>query len=256
VPAEIPQGFQEFEFDLPPALLEQLVKKLDVMASGPLTEENVARVPNGQGVYQLFVGNDIVYIGKTDAEAGLNARLGRHVDSVRHRKGLDATRVRFKALRVMVFAAMDLETQLINHYRKTSTVHWNDSGFGNNDPGRNRDKTDLKQDGFDHLHPIDTDVALEVEWPKEGTVEEYLKALAKNVPYILRVERVSRGGKPHPDLFLPVKTLPKARTTARKAITEIFKSLPAGWQATALAGRIIFYKENANYAHGSIIART
>jgi hypothetical protein len=32
--------------------------------------------------------------------------------------------------------------------------------------------------------------------------------------------------------------------------------LPAGWQATHLPGYIILYKENKNYVHGQVIARS
>ena len=58
-----PPGFRSFEFDLPSALLEQLVQTFDAMEQGSLVPEVTARVPNAQGVYQLFHNQKLVYIG-------------------------------------------------------------------------------------------------------------------------------------------------------------------------------------------------
>jgi hypothetical protein len=110
------KGFIEFEFDLPEALLTNLVRVFDSMDSADLTQENVAQIADAQGVYQLLLDGQLVYIGKTDAEAGLRKRLERHARTIQHRLNLDATRVTFKAVRVFVFTAIDLETQLIRHY--------------------------------------------------------------------------------------------------------------------------------------------
>ena len=64
------RGFQEFEFDLPDALLAQLVAVLDAMDAETLTISALRDIPDAQGVYQLFNNGELVYIGKTDAEAG------------------------------------------------------------------------------------------------------------------------------------------------------------------------------------------
>src|SRR4051812_27375677 len=118
------------------------------MTGATLLPENVGQLPEAQGVYQLSLDGVVVYIGKTDADAGLKNRLTRHSYSIQQRSNLDPSHVTFKAVRVYVFTAMDLETQLIRHYGGAS---WNSSGFGSNDPGRNRDHTKLKHDGFDAL---------------------------------------------------------------------------------------------------------
>src|SRR5438445_11563511 len=97
-------GFDTFEFDLSQALLEQVVAALDRMRAGQLTSEAVAGIPEAQGVYQLFLDGTLVYIGKTDAEAGLRQRLGRHRNRIQHRSCLDETRTTVKALPVFHFA--------------------------------------------------------------------------------------------------------------------------------------------------------
>jgi hypothetical protein len=96
-----------------------------------------------------------VYVGKTDAEAGLLSRLTRHSKKIQHRIGLTPASVLFKAVRVFVFTAIDLETQLIAHYGGTNIVEWNGSGFGSNDPGEKRDTTTYKAGHFDAQFPID-----------------------------------------------------------------------------------------------------
>src|SRR5262245_21719866 len=109
-------GYMDFEFDLPRALLVRLVQVLDSLPPAALDEEFLNAIPDAQGVYQLFLNGDLVYIGKTDAEAGLRKRLDRHRRKIQHRNGLDPNQMFFKAVRIYVFTAIDLETQLINHY--------------------------------------------------------------------------------------------------------------------------------------------
>ena len=109
-------GYREFEFDLPDALLKNLVTILDGIQKEPLRETQVAEIPDEQGVYQLFLDEEPVYVGKTDADAGLFKRLSRHSKKILHRNNLDPDRVFFKAVRIFVFTAVDLETDLIRHY--------------------------------------------------------------------------------------------------------------------------------------------
>ena len=125
----MPPGYREFEFDLPQALLAHLIQAFDTMGPGPLTPEVVELIPEAQGVYQLFHRGTLVYIGKTDAQSGLRQRLSRHAWTVQHRKNLDPLEVSFKAIRVYVFTAIDLETQLIQHYKATASVAWNLAGL-------------------------------------------------------------------------------------------------------------------------------
>ena len=150
-------GYLEFEFDLPVALLTNLVSVFSKMDGTPLLSTNITVIPEAQGVYQLSYQGSLAYIGKTDAEAGLRRRLDRHARTIQHRRNLDPSEVTFKAIRVFVFTAMDLESQLIKHYNAVATVPWNNSGFGSNDPGRERDTTNLKPDGFDAQFPVDID---------------------------------------------------------------------------------------------------
>lgn len=248
-------GYAEFEFDLPGALLERLVIAFANVPPAQLSPENVAHVDEAQGVYQLLLHGELVYVGKTDADKGLRRRLERHAKTIRHRQNLRPEDVTFRALRVFVFTAMDLEAQLIAHYGGTA---WQHSGFGSNDPGRNRDDTRLKGGGFDEQYPIDVDQPLEfdlVRTPREATA--ILNELRRNLPYIFRYEGGGRSVEgTHPDLRQAIVGLPDGPLTARLVLQSVLATLPPGWQATDLCARLILYKENRDYAHGEVLGRS
>jgi hypothetical protein len=155
-----------------------------------------------------------------------------------------------------------LETQLIKDYKGKGqlSVTWNNSGFGANDPGRNRETTNKHPLGFDSTYPIDIDIPLGI---KRGSyrVSDILITLKDMLPYCLRyeVEEGKAGGQafrtsPHPDQIETVVSISKPKMTAREIITEIVRALPSGWQATAFVSHIILYKESVSYAHGDVLA--
>jgi len=249
------RGFVEFEFDLPEALLTSLV---DVFArmEGALSV-NVTEIPDAQGVYQLLLRDQIVYIGKTDAEAGLRKRLERHARTIQHRRNLHPAEVTFKAVRVFVFTAIDLEAQLIRHYGTVAPVPWNFSGFGSNDPGRERDTTNIRPEGFDALYPIDIDRYLDIALPSVVKASAIITAVKDALPYTFRVEGPSRGSRRlHPEIEAATVVLPARPHSTHAVIEAIIRALPPGWQATALAGRVIMYRENREYPFGTVIARS
>ena len=247
-------GYSEFEFQLPEALLSQIVEQFTKAGSGVLAPGSLADIPDAQGVYQLLYREQLVYIGKTDAEAGLRVRLERHSRNVQHRLNMDAGDVQFKALRVYVFTAMDLESQLITHYGREA-AGWNGSGFGANDPGRERDTTRAKDNHFDLLFPLDLDRPLDVDLAPCHTVGEALFRVKFAVPYTFRFETVGRRAA-HAELAraaLPPMPVP---LTMRSFLIAVMAAIPAGWQATLLPGRVILYKEARDYPQGQVIGRS
>lgn len=252
-------GYVEFEFDLPKALLASLVHEFANMNSASLTHDNTQQVPDEQGVYQLLVGGQVVYVGKTDADSGLRGRLRKHAWTIQHRQNLKPSDVQFKAARVFVFTAMDLEKLLIRHYAETAgEVWWNFSGFGSNDPGRNRDTTELKAAGFDAQYPIDLDHHVDIKSEGGVSAAQILDALRRELPFTLRAEGDGgRARRPHPDLVNsivpPFVTTP---LTTRDVLVTVLAALPAGWQATALPGRIILYREHREYSAGVVVGRS
>lgn len=254
------EGFEEFEFDLPKALKAELIGLLDMMETGLLQPGVTSTIPEAQGVYQLFYGDKLVYIGKTDAEAGLRTRLTRHSRKIMHRPTL-VNAVRFKAVRIMVFTAMDLETQLIKHYRAAHTdwASWNGSGFGSNDPGRKREETNKRPDGFDDHHPINIDMQVDFLTPGMSKVATVLINMKDALPYTLRYETLrndlgrAQRGQLHADLLAADIFIPTAPHTVRQLMGLISHALGAQWQATLFASHVILYRETKPYDYGETL---
>ena len=247
------EWFKEFEFDLPVALLKDLVALLASMTQALLDKTHVKGVPEEQGIYQLFLDDQLTYIGKTDSDAGLHRRLARHAQKIWHRTGLDPGRVSFKAVRIFVFTAVDLEQQLIRHYEKTEgfKLAWNNSGFGANDPGRERDTSKLKENHFDLVYPIAVDAPL-IKFPLKGeySIAEVLSKLRAAVPYTLRFQNAGGGSKqPHPDLISTKITIPSGKLNTRMILLLVQAALGSEWQVTRLPGYVILYKESKSYPH-------
>ena len=240
-------AYAELEFDLAAALRERLIEMFLEMSSAPLNASTVSEtVPEAQGVYQLFHGGDLVYIGKSDREDGLRTRLIRHSQKIQNRLGLDPTEVTFKAIRLFVFTVMDLETELL----RAGKPAWNGGGFGSNDPGRERDTTRIKVTNFDALYPLDIhrEIEISIAPGMPVTAEEALVAIQKSVPW--KIRRQNLGGnsrRPHPDLQTAVIELSSNKASPWSMIAEIVGQLPAGWQATALKSHTILYKERRDY---------
>ena len=66
-------GYAELEFDLPSALLRDIVALLDGMNAAELTSANLTRVRDAPGVYALISGatGELLYIGKAESSKGL-----------------------------------------------------------------------------------------------------------------------------------------------------------------------------------------
>lgn len=254
-------GFISFEFDLPGALLEQLIEVLQEMSREQLTAENVRRIPDAQGVYQLFLDDQLVYVGKTDAEAGLRKRLLRHAGKILNRPEIEKKSVTFKAVQVFVFTAMDLETSLIRYYKNLGIpAAWNGSGFGSNDPGRNREQTNKKPEGFDASFPISVDGEEELLSVGSYTVAVALAKLKDTLTYTLRYEtetvdgRAQRG-KHHSDLLASSFEVTASLQSVRELLNAMLSVLPDGWQATIFSSHVILYKEHVDYKYGESLRK-
>lgn len=218
-----------FSLDLARAITEQLIEQFNGIEPSPLTVEALATAKSQPGVYQLFLDGKLVYVGKSDSN--LLQRLDRHRKALTGRRNLSIVQMSFKGMHLEKnWSALTTEAQLIAHFGDTP---WNNSGFGSNDPGRNRDQTELRKGHFDASYPIDVDFCTEV--PAGETTAARLVLLMKNqLPYLLRYERID------PDVTL---TVPESRMTTRKLLKLIASRLEGDWQATALPGRILLYKE-------------
>ncbi len=246
-------GYGEFELDIPRVMRAQLPEFFAKLPEQPLTAESLADLPEqAQGAYLLFLDGRLVYVGKTDAQAGFRGRLGRHWMNVRHRRGLAPERVAFKAARIFVFSTFDLETMLIEEYARLDGLRpvWNYSGFGSNDPGRNRE--DQRPAPFDRDYPVDIDREVDALPPGVHPLLEAVLALKTHLPYLFRFETDGagvaawRGG--HREMMWRTIEVPEGPVTTRTLLRLILEALPPGWQATVLPNRVILYREERTYS--------
>ncbi|QDY11140.1 Eco29kI family restriction endonuclease [Micromonospora sp. HM134] len=232
----------EFRLSITRALADQLATTLAALVPAPLRQDNVSRVRARPGVYELFVRGERVYVGK--AANSLNARLGQHLRKLSGRSGIDLADVRF----VCTYVDEDLdaaapERLLIKQYRASESVPWNTNGFGNNDPGRNRDTSVVKAAHFDAIHPIDLDhhVALGAD---VRTIEDVLTAAPTALPYRIRFDKRPAAKEIYHDATV---NLPSQPLPVRDLAARLVAALPLGWQLTALPGYLILYTETREY---------
>lgn len=241
-------GYAEFELDIPEVMRHELPKYFDGLDAEPLTEAAIAEIPaNAQGAYMLFLDEALVYIGKTDAQAGFRNRLLRHFHNLQHRQNLNPNHVSFKAVRIFVFSNFDLETMLIEEYEKRSgRPSWNFSGFGSNDPGRNRETQESAK--FDVDYPVDIDRPIDfIKSGKQGLLE-VITALKAGLPYLFRYDTEGRNFRlGHREMEDLTVNIPSGPITTRTALNLILDALSPEWQATVLPNRVILYKEDKNY---------
>ncbi|OGT58816.1 MAG: hypothetical protein A3E01_00590 [Gammaproteobacteria bacterium RIFCSPHIGHO2_12_FULL_63_22] len=251
-------AYAEFELDLTKAILDNLPSMLTSLAGEPLTLENVNRLPEAtQGVYMLLEGGVPMYIGKTDASHGFRQRLQRHYYTLSARKNLDLGEVSFKAVRIMVFTTINVESTLIKHFLGDDPLRWQNSGFGSNDPGHNREGQEPSK--FDITHPINIDRPLESIDAGQYTLHSLLLHLKAYLPFDFRFETdLNSQGKPakatvgHLDQRNATVNVPQPGMSLRELFKEVFiPGLPAGWVATVFPGRMILYKDQTPYRYAT-----
>ena len=139
--------FDLFDFDLPGAVTEQLEKRLQSMQSSMLTEQALRDLAQfqeqhklWQGVYQLLLKHEIVYVGKA---TDVRERLEQYYWKLRGRQRIEMADVHFRCLVLHGnWSTSANEGLLIAHYKAKGQSKWNGSGFGPKDVGKERDGTE------------------------------------------------------------------------------------------------------------------
>jgi len=247
------QYHKDFTLSITKALGDQLAAALDGMGRALLHEENIARLKEKPGVYQLYLNDEFVYVGKADKS--LPARLRNHLGKISGRRRISLNEVAFSCLYVAEdFSALAPERLLISHHKEMGNIPWNNNGFGNKDPGRQRDSTVLKQNHFDVEFPIDLDRPVEGLTPGEIALQDLLEKAKASLPYNFRYGKSAafKGRSVH---------VPSAEMTADEVFRLISAAIPDEWQVAALMGYVIMYDDNPStyrsawryYRHGHSI---
>jgi len=231
----------EFQLSVTRALRDQLLDALGLLDTAPLTEANLAIVDSRPGVYQLFVNERLVYVGK--AARNLCERLDQHRKKLSGRRSNLLDFASFKC--VYVSEDMDAiapETMLIAHYRQSGEAPWNFNGFGNKDPGKERDTSLVKADHFDSLYQIDLDLDLGFRVTDGEPLASAMKRFKGLLPYVFRFHAVPGHLK---------ATRPSdGPTSVRDWLAYFAEALPENWSVVALPGYVIAYpnKEPEQFA--------
>jgi len=246
-------AFAHFEIDIISALSSQLVDAFSKLETGHLSEEELASLPKGQGVYKLYHRGELVYVGKAEQ---LRKRLEEHRFKISGRQNISPSEMGFKCLFVHPnWTALAPESSLIQHYRLTQPggCAWNGNGFGPHDPGRDRETTDKPPEGFDAKYPIRHEWVC--DWIAAGPHNAFslLKKLKAGLPYLLRFQTAQKKSPlPHQDYQNLTVHAPRDQMSAEDLLREIARALP-GWQATAFPSHMILYKEDRQYGYGRVL---
>lgn len=231
----------DFRLSITKALGDQLAAALDKLTRVDLTLDNIADVQERPGVYQLYLNDEFVYVGKAEASQCLPNRLRQHRRKISGRRNINLDDVKFSCLYVEEdFSALAPERLLINHYKRKDGIPWNNNGFGNKDPGKQRDTTILKKNHFDLIHPINLQLQVAGIQPGDHPVESFLESLKSSLPFNFRYDSP-------PDAKTAWLTVPDDVLTADEAFHLVSSRLPDTWQITVLGGYVIMYRESKKY---------
>lgn len=234
-----PPNVGDFKLSITRALADQLATSIERLTPQPLTEVALSGLEGRPGVYQLYLSGDLVYVGK--ASRDLPRRLRKHLRKLSGRTNISLDDVGF----ICLYVDEDLEASapekmLIARYRSAGDVPWNTNGFGNNDPGKQRDRSLVKTNHFDALYPINLEVEiLLAPHTAKYSTDDYLRRLKEKLPFNLRYENKDADA---------VQTLretsvcdPGGPRSVRSHLQSAFAALPSGWQLTILPGYVILY---------------
>lgn len=232
----------EFKLSITRALADQLAERLEPLRAAQLSEDSLKQLQSRPGIYQLYLDDQRVYVGK--ASRSLPHRLHQHLRKLSGRTGLSLARVTFVCLYVDEdLEAAAPETLLIKKYRSAGGASWNTNGFGNNDPGRNRDASAVAANHFDAQYPISLDVTVPLT-PGARPVEILLVEVKSKLPYTFRYDRDSSPARRDHQVIVELE---RSAVSLRDLATLVLAALPTEWQLTALPGYAILYRENISY---------
>lgn len=193
-----------------------------------------------QGVYVLHHHGIPVYVGKA---SNMRSRLQKHLKKISGRKHINLADIGYKALlldKSMSTAAN--ENVLLGLFQQTYSGMWNNSGFGPNDPGRERDTTEPGD--FDRMYPI------QEKWPiplgsAQTTIGLLLRDMKARLPYVFRYQALTPSEASTPINVASIT--PEADALFEAAV----RALGTGWTGAILSYGMVLYKNSKTYPFAS-----
>jgi hypothetical protein len=208
-----------FRFEVGPAILKQLLEKLETLSVQPLDDCLGARHP---GFYQIFLDGKPVYIGKASRPIG--ERLREHKRKLRGR--IPLTRIGCRFAYVEDPSLVDMaEGLLIKFFEAYSAADWNRSGFGSKTTGYGRAGTRLAK--WDTDFPLDFNWQIETGSAKPITLAALVRKVASEAPLPFSIPTKHRAAfnAAHPGTL----NVPVATRSFKQWVTFIERNLSAGW---------------------------
>lgn len=226
----------DFRLSITQALGDQLLASLMRLEPAPLQEASLLGLRELPGVYQLYLDDELVYVGKADRS--LPARLRQHKRKVSGRANISLENMTFCCLYVAEdFSALAPEKLLINRYAQRGEAPWNRNGFGGKDPGRRRDHTVIKENHFDNVFPADLDRIVDDIPQGEVLFSSLLSKVKKELPFNFRYQQLPSSLANH------LLTIHDPQLSADGAFRLIASQLPVTWQVVALSGYVVMYPD-------------
>lgn len=233
-----------FSLSITQALREQLILALGMLSPAALNEGNIAAIEKKGGIYQLFLEGSPVYIGKSTNS--LYSRIGNHLRKLSGRTPGLLERMQFRVLYVNEdLDALAPEKMLIRALKSTGRAPWNQNGFGNKDPGRQRDTSLVKIGHFDRDFPINLDFSLRLSGTKPiQTLLDALEAIKAALPYNLRFPSAKDSVQRElAAIDVSAERVHDRTMTVAGWLSFVASRLPTGWMITAFPGYLIIYRE-------------
>lgn len=189
-----------FRFEVGPAILSQVLAKLNRLPEHPLVAvaaEGVRRyegarqfpgVEKYRGFYQLFHRGLSKYIGKTSRPVG--QRLREHALKMFGRQNLDLAEVTCRYIFVEDPSLVDMaEGALISHFG--ALAEWNTSGFGSKVPGSGRGGQ--RQSEWQAQFPPNLNVPVVAGSDTPMTLTQFVGQLSSRAPLTLSIPNSKRA---------------------------------------------------------------
>lgn len=237
-----------FHLGITAALGARLAQTLDEQVPVPLAEADVRKLAPRPGIFQLIrrapdLPEESVYLGKADRS--LPQRLETARVKLLGRKHLLPHEMYFTSVYVEDdMSAVAPEVLVLKHLRDERGIElpWNRNGFGMQDAGRNRDRTQLDALHFDMIHPIDLEWTLRDDAHRRvRSAKDFAGHLKAQLPYGFRYALTP--GPANPALL----EVPSGPLSADTAFRILARSLGPTWQISALKGRVLLYEEHTHY---------
>ncbi|BCB86583.1 caspase, EACC1-associated type [Phytohabitans suffuscus] len=227
------------------ALGNQLALMLTQSPKYRLCDHDLREIRDFPGFYQLLLEgatgtSETMYVG--GVQGSLKERLYRHHRKLLARRGIDLQRIFFSRLYVSdELASLGSRFIIAAPLIRNLDLKWNRNGFGNSDPGRNRDHARISSSHFDVQYPID--LAYRLEWPSLDamSITEALDNVRRQLPYVFR------GGWNDQSLMSTVFKPQSRSVTAHQFFTNVSGSTDDQWQITAFPGFVTMYRGPVNY---------